>query len=85
MRRARSTIWKALPRRGLSRRPRGERQTDRGYEWSRPGALLHMDLKKLGRFDAPGGGRWGCRATRPARAAPLGHLDVVIDDHSRLA
>jgi transposase len=44
VRRARSTVWKVLHRHGLSRRPRGERQTYRRYEWSRPGALLHMDV-----------------------------------------
>jgi transposase len=45
VRRARSTVWKVLHRHGLSRRPRGERQSYRRYEWSRPGALLHMDVK----------------------------------------
>src|SRR5215467_10523320 len=34
-RRSRSTIWKVLHRHGVSRRPRGERQTYRRYEWSR--------------------------------------------------
>src|SRR3954469_4419255 len=53
VRRARSTIWKVLRRHGLSRRPRGQRQTYRRYEWSRPGALLHLDVKKLARFSVP--------------------------------
>ncbi len=53
-RRPRSTIWKVLARHGLSRHPRGERQTYRRYEWSRPGALLHMDVKRLARFERPG-------------------------------
>src|SRR5579862_1530588 len=44
---ARSTIWKVLYRHGRSRQPKGPRQTYRRYEWSRPGALLHMDVKKL--------------------------------------
>jgi len=52
--RARSTIWKVLHRHGLSRRPRGQRQTFRRYEWSQPGALLHMDVKRLPRFATPG-------------------------------
>src|SRR3954452_3875188 len=52
--RARSTIWKVLQRHGLSRRARGERQTFRRYEWSQPGALLHMDVKRLVRFENPG-------------------------------
>src|SRR4051812_47572386 len=54
VRRARSTIWKVLFRNGLSRRLRGQRQSYRRYEWSRPGALLHMDVKKLARFSVPG-------------------------------
>lgn len=62
VRRARSTIWKVLRRHGLSRRPRGERQSFRRYEWSRPGALLHMDVKSLARFGAPGHRSEGRRA-----------------------
>jgi transposase len=52
--RSRSTIWKVLARHGLSRRRRGERQTFKRYEWAQPGALLHMDVKRLARFDRPG-------------------------------
>src|SRR5579859_6797988 len=48
VRRARSTIWKVLRRHGLSRRPRLPLPPARRYEWSRPGALLHIDVKKLG-------------------------------------
>ena len=58
---ARSTIWKVLARHGLSRLPRGERQSFRRYEWSRPGALLHMDVKKLARFTRPGHAATGDR------------------------
>src|SRR5262245_27236634 len=47
VRRSRSTVWKVLWRNGLSRRPRGQRQSSRSYEWSRAGALLHVDVKKL--------------------------------------
>jgi hypothetical protein len=43
-----------LARHGRSRRQRGERRRFRRYEWSRPGALLHMDVKRLARFAAPG-------------------------------
>jgi hypothetical protein len=53
VRRARSTVWKVLDCHGLARRPRGERQSFRRYEWSRPGALLPMDVKRLSRFGAP--------------------------------
>ncbi len=85
VRRARSTIWKVLHRHGLSRRRRGERQSYRRYEWSRPGALLHMDVKRLARFAAPGH-RVGERRDRSEnRGAGYDYLHVVVDDHSRLA
>jgi transposase InsO family protein len=83
-RRPRSTIWKVLHRHGLSRRPRGERQTFRRYEWSRPGALLHMDVKRLARFAEPGHAVTGDKHDRN-RGAGWEYLHVVIDDHSRLA
>jgi transposase InsO family protein len=82
--RARSTIWKVLHRHGLSRRPRGERQSYRRYEWSRPGALLHLDVKKLARFTVPGHRSHGDRAIR-SRGAGYDHLHCVVDDHTRLA
>jgi transposase InsO family protein len=83
-RRARSTIWKVLHRHGLSRIPRGERQTYRRYEWSRPGALLHMDVKRLARFEKPGHAVTGKRRD-PNRRVGWEYLHVVVDDHSRLA
>lgn len=86
VRRARSTIWKVLWRHGLSRRPRGERQTYRRYEWSRPGALLHMDVKKLGRFRVPGHRATGSRVDHDRnRGIGYDHLHCVVDDHSRIA
>src|SRR3954447_17919529 len=86
VRRARSTIWKVLHRNGLSRRPRGERQSYRRYEWSRPGALLHMDVKKLGRFREPGHRVLGRTAKHDrSRGAGWDYLHVVVDDHTRLA
>ncbi|HET8862654.1 MAG TPA: IS481 family transposase, partial [Solirubrobacterales bacterium] len=83
-RRARSTIWKVLNRHGLSKHPRGERQTYRRYEWSRPGALLHMDVKRLARFEQPGHAATGEKHDRN-RGVGWEFLHVVIDDHSRLA
>jgi transposase-like protein len=86
VRRARSTIWKVLRRHGVSRRPRGERQSFRRYEWSRPGALLHMDVKKLPRFRRASHRVTGDRHDRiPNRGVGYDHLHVVVDDHSRLA
>lgn len=49
---------------------RVRRRTTRRHEHDRPGALVHMDVKKLGRIPAgaaakPAGGRW--EAQQPAR------------------
>jgi transposase InsO family protein len=86
VRRARSTIWKVLHRHGLSRRQRAERRRFRRYEWSRPGALLHMDVKKLARFVEPGHRATGdrCEIGRK-RGAGYAYLHCVVDDHSRFA
>lgn len=88
VRRARSTIWKVLHRHGVSRRQRGERQTFRRYEWSRPGALLHVDMAELPRFRKPGHAVTGDRSkTGYQTRHGLGHvyLHCVVDDHSRYA
>ena len=86
VRRARSTVWKVLHRHGLSRRPRGERQTYKRYEWSRPGALLHMDVKKLSRFRVPGHRATGTHSDKDRnRGVGYDYLHCVIDDHSRVA
>jgi len=85
VRRARSTIWKVLWRHGLSRRPRGQRQSYRRYEWSRPGALLHLDVKKLARFSVPGHRIHGRSEQVRTRGAGYDYLHCVVDDHSRLA
>lgn len=84
--RARSTVWKVLHRHGLSRRARGQRQSYRRYEWSRPGALLHLDVKKLGRFRVPGHRATGSRLEHDrSRGMGYDYLHCVLDDHSRLA
>ena len=86
VRRSRSTVWKVLYRHGLSRRARGERQSYRRYEWSRPGALLHMDVKKLSRFRVPGHHATGARSDQGRnRGVGYDYLHCVIDDHSRVA
>src|SRR5262245_34788061 len=45
-----STVWKVLRRYGVSRLPRPTRGPLVRYERARPGELLHVDIKKLGRF-----------------------------------
>jgi transposase InsO family protein len=79
---ARSTIWKVLARHGLSRLLRGERHSYRRYEWSEPGALLHIDVKRLARFERPGHAVTDRRRER-SRGVGWVYLHVVVDDHSR--
>jgi transposase InsO family protein len=86
VRRPRSTVWKVLFRHGLSRRPRGQRQSYRRYEWSRPGALLHLDVKKLARFSVPGHRATGTRRDHDrSRGVGYDYLHCIVDDHTRLA
>jgi transposase InsO family protein len=87
VRRARSTIWKVLYRRGLSRLGRSSRETYRRYEWSRPGALLHVDTARLARFRRVGhrvrGRSTASRKDRPGMG--FVYLHACVDDHSRYA
>jgi transposase InsO family protein len=86
-RRARSTIWKVLRRHGASRRrSEEERSPARRYEWSRPGALIHVDTAQLPAFRRPGHRVRG-RSTESRRGRGLGfvYLHVAVDDHSRYA
>jgi len=53
------------------------------YERERPGELLHLDTKKLGRIDGAGHRIHGDRSRR-ARGAGWEYAYVAIDDHSRL-
>jgi transposase InsO family protein len=57
------------------------------YERARPGELVHIDVKKLGRIPEGGGWRANGRANRPERLRGQGfeYVHGAIDDHSRLA
>jgi transposase InsO family protein len=83
--RHRATVWKVLKRHGVSRRRRGERQTFRRFEWSQPGALLHIDAYKAPKFVEPGHRVTGLRDQRD-RVRGLGHTVIIAvqDDHSRI-
>ena len=54
------------------------------YEYPAPGGLLHLDIKKLGRFTQPGVRATGERTARNPGAG-VESLHVAIDDHSRVA
>lgn len=69
---------------------RASRATANRYERDRPGELVHIDVKKLGRI--PDGGGWrargrGATASDKAKKHRVGfdYVHAVIDDHSRLA
>ncbi len=79
-----STIGKVLRRLGRSRLPKPERDPIVRYERERPGELLHVDTKKLGRFWTVGKRILGEGAPESKRAG-WQHVHVAIDDHSRLA
>lgn len=83
---ARSTVGLILRRLGLGRlalldpRPPIIR-----YERSRPGEMIHLDIKKLGRFERAGHRATGDRQAGRSRHAGWDFLHVCVDDASRLA
>ncbi len=69
---------------------RASRATNSRYERERPGELLHIDVKKLGRI--PDGGGWRADPQQNRRNHKTGpkkigfdYVHAVIDDHTRLA
>jgi transposase len=82
--RAPSTVHRVLRRGGCSHRPRPEAPAVVRYEWPCPGNLLHMDVKKLGRFEAPGHALTGDRRRRSRRVG-WEYVHSIVDDCSRLA
>lgn len=64
---------------------RGRRSSDLRYEYDQPGALIHIDVKKLGRI--PDGGGWRVHGRGGLKKARLGYdyVHSAVDDHSRLA
>jgi transposase InsO family protein len=89
-----STVHRVLVRHGLNRLDHLDRVTRtpiRRIEMTRPGELVHVDIKKLGRI--PKGGGWWAhgRAARPrthsTRKARIGYAFVhsAVDGYTRLA
>ena len=79
-----STVGKVLRRAGCSRLERAGRDPRVRYERERPGELLHIDTKKLGRFWEIGK-RIRQDGINRSRRAGWQYLHVAIDDHTRLA
>jgi transposase InsO family protein len=70
---------------------RAHQVTARRYERSRPGELVHIDVKKLGRIPDGGGWRVHGRAvagdTKAHKRARVGYdyVHALVDDYTRLA
>lgn len=80
-----STVWKVLRRYGVSRLHRPVRGPVVRYERSRPGELVHVDIKRLGRFWTVGKRILGSDVGNRSRHAGWQYVHLAIDDHSRLA
>ncbi len=82
-----ATVSRVLCRLGLNRIAALEpAEPVRRYERERPGELIHIDIKKLGRFERTGHRITGDRTGQSnSRGIGWEYLHLVVDDHSRLA
>ena len=88
----RSTVYGVLRRHQMSRLAHLDRPTGAPirYERERPGELVHIDVKKLGRI--PPGGGWRMRGRsretegwRKRHRPGYDFVHAAVDDHSRVA
>jgi transposase InsO family protein len=91
---ATSTVSGILTRIGMGKLGRLGLEPARRYERERPGELVHVDVKKLGRFDAAGHRVTGSRRSRKTQTTAAGrgrgvvgweYVHIAIDDCTRLA
>jgi transposase InsO family protein len=88
-----STVYRVLVRHDLGRLSHLDRQSGREirrYERKRPGELVHVDVKKLGKIPDGGGHRVRGRAATGAqrhkrRRVGYAYIHSAVDDYSRLA
>ncbi len=67
-------------------RIRAQRCSHERYERERPGELVHLDVKKIGRIPAGGGWRVHGRSERVrGRGIGYDYVHAAVDDHTRLA
>jgi transposase InsO family protein len=88
----RSTVSGILARIGMGKLGRLGLEPAVRYERSRPGELVHVDIKKLGRISGAGHRMTGDRKSQNSRVSrrargELGweYVHVAVDDYSRLA
>jgi transposase len=83
---ARATVSGILMRIGIGKLGRIGLEQPVGYERARPGELLHLDVKKLGRIIRPGHRVTGSRRDRRDQGKKgWEYVHSAIDDYSRLA
>jgi transposase InsO family protein len=81
-----STVSGILKRIGMGRLGRLGLEPAVRYERSRPGELVHIDIKKLGRIDRPGHRVTGDRSDRRNEGKKgWEFVHIAVDDYSRLA
>lgn len=82
-----ATVSRILRRRGLNKLSALEpAEPSRRYERERPGEIIHIDIKKLGKFNQIGHRITGDRTGQSnSRGVGWEALHLAIDDHSRLA
>jgi transposase InsO family protein len=82
-----ATVSRILRRLGLNRiRDLEPAEPDRRYEREKPGEIIHLDIKKLGRFEQIGHRITGDRTGQSnSRGVGWEFVHVCIDDHSRVA
>ena len=79
-----STVVQVQRRLGLARVPRPAAPPIQRYERAQPGDLVHLDIKKLGRFRHVGHRIHGDHGRR-SRGSGVEFLHIAIDDRTRLA
>lgn len=82
---SRATVGRILQRCGLNRLSKLEPvEPPRRYQHEHPGDLLHLDIKKLARFNSPGHRVTGL-PTKHSIGVGYEFVHVAIDDRSRIA
>ena len=84
---SKATVGRILIRHGLNRwRDLEPAEPVRRYERDKPGEMIHLDIKKLGRFNKVGHRITGDRTGQSnSRGVGWEYVHVCIDDHSRIA
>ncbi len=80
-----STISGILTRIGMGKLGRLGMEPANRYERQKPGELIHVDVKKLGRVPDGGGHRMLGPSARHDRGLGYDYLHVAVDDATRLA